>query len=213
MTLSSIIMRVAIAVAIWQWSLLPGPKPRLFRILGILVITAFVVEAFAAVAFLQGISNNLAYNLFNLLESYLVLALVTTVRKDLRPVAMAAGALVTSAFVANALFNGTVHFLMMEAILFNCFLLSVLIMMVLWTLAQNAEVHLFHMPEFWLFLGLLLYFAGIVPTVGTYRFMQVDLRTGKALYEIVRVLCIIRYLLTAYACWKLRRNSIQWRSA
>ena len=67
---------------------------------------------------------------------------------------------------------------------------------------------LHRLPLFWLFMGMLAYFGGTPPVVGMARFVYArDEMLVLVLWTIVPVLCTMRYLLAAYACWSLASPS------
>ena len=92
-------------------------------------------------------------------------------------------------------------FLLIEGALLIALVLSFTLMATLWDLANTSERRLGNVPEFWLFMGLLLYFGGMMPVVGLVKFIfDEDPAVAKRLWMILPVLCTLRYALTAYAC-------------
>lgn len=205
--LPSLLIITAIAIALWQWSLLPRPRSRFFAVLGLLVAAAFVMEVYGAITNHFLIDNNIPYNLFGQLEALLVLSLIGSLRPAWRPWLIASGVLFVAAFIGNALYRGTLGVLMSESILLVALVLSVVLMSALWWLAQTSTEPLQKVPAFWVLIGLLIYFAGIVPTIGGYEFIFKEYETGHRVFHIVQGLCIIRYLLTAYGLHLARRSA------
>ncbi len=208
MPLYSFLIITAIGIALWQWILLPSPRARFFVALGIIIIAAFALEVYGGITSVLIINNNLFYNLFGLAEGLLVLWLVGTLRPNWKWPLIAGGVLLAMAFAANVHIRG-IHTLLLEMVLLNAFVCCLFLMSTLWWLAQNSTVPLQKLPEFWILLGLLLYFAGIVPTIGAYEFIYRDRALGEKLFLIVQGMCIIRYLLTAYGC-NLARKKAGW---
>ena len=207
MNLSAILITIAIAIALWQWALLPRPRSRFFVMLGILIAAALATEVYGGITNWLVIYNNVVYNLFGQIEAMLVLYLIGQLRPNWKWALIAAGALFIGVFITNVIVRGTIHILMLETVLLNAFVLSVLLMSALWWLAQHSAVPLQKVSEFWILLGLLVYFAGIVPTIGGYEFIFRNWNIGHKVFHIVQGLCVIRYLLTAYGCHLARRSA------
>ena len=205
--LPSILIITAIAIALWQWSLLPRPRSRFFAALGLLIAAAFVMEVYGAITNYYLVANNIPYNLFGQVEAMLVLYLIGTLRPAWRPWLIASGVLFIAAFIGNAIYRETLDVLMSESILLIALVLSMVLMSALWWLAQTSTEPLQNVLAFWILIGLLIYFAGIVPTIGGYEFIFKEYETGHRVFHIVQGLCVIRYLLTAYGCHLARRSS------
>ena len=202
--LPSLLIVTAIAIALWQWALIPRPRSRSFAVLGLLIAAALLTEVYGGITNYFIFDNNIPYNLFGQLEALLVLYLIGTLRPSWKRWLIASGALFIISFISNVVYRGTLHVLMVETILLNAFLLSLLLMATLWWLAQTSDQPLQRVPLFWILLGLLIYFAGMLPTIGGYEFIFHEYETGHRVFHIVQGLCIIRYLLTAYGCYLAR---------
>jgi phosphate starvation-inducible membrane PsiE len=197
----SLLMIISIAIALWQWALLPRPRSRPFVVVGIIIIAALIVEVIGLITNYFNINNNVPYNLFGLLEALLVIHFIGLLRPAWKWLLAAMASIIVSAFLINFRVMGSVSAgLAVEAILLNSFLLSVLLMATLWWLAQESAVPMHKVPMFWVLVGLLLYFAGIVPCIGGYEILFKQYEVGHRVFHIVQGLCIIRYLFTAYAC-------------
>ncbi len=207
MPLSSFLIVTFIAIALWQWAMLPRPRSRFYATLGILIAAALATEVYGGITNRLIINNNLAYNLFGQLEALLVLYLIGLLRPNCNWTLIAAGAFFIGAFITNVILHETIYILMLETVLLNSFVLSVLLMSALWWLAQHSAVPLQKVPEFWILLGFLVYFAGIVPTIGGYEFIFRNWNIGHKIFHIVQTLCIIRYLLTAFGCLLARKRN------
>lgn len=216
--LSSLFILIALAIALWHWFELPRPRARQFNLLGVLIVLAMVVEVYGGITNGQGLNNTNGYNLFNFAEAYIVLLIVHAIVPKWRILLSLLALVITAAYVADlALDNWRPVELLHDAIIFSALILAGLSMALLWHLAQTSVLPLVRVPEFWLFLGFLIYFAGIVPVIGFQRFVYTaDWPTASKLYKIVPALCIIRYLLAAYSCrlaGKAARGKPAWRSA
>jgi len=101
-------------------------------------------------------------------------------------------------------------FLLTEGIMILAFIVSVISFLSLWHMAQKSIVPLYQVSEFWLFMGFLVYFGGIIPVMGMMRYLYADSpELTTKLYGIINVVAILRYLLTALACHKERLRVLQ----
>ncbi len=187
-------------LAFWQWGRIPGPRSNFLKGLGVLIMVALLVEIYGGITNRLSINNNLVYGLFGQLEALLVLWLIGTLRPSWKRWLLLCGMLFIGSYIINVIVRGTIHGLMIETVLLNALVLSILLICVLLWLAQQASVPLYRLPGFWIMLGLLIYFAGIAPTIGGYEMIFRDPAIGHYVYHVVQVLCIIRYLLAAYGC-------------
>lgn len=215
---SSILILIAMAIALWQWVEMPRPRAQHFNLLGVLIILAFAMELYGGITNAEGRNNSIAYNLFNLIEAYFVLLIVHAIMPKWKVLLAALALVITAAYTTDlALDNWRPVKLLNDAIIFSAMILAGVSMALLWHLAQTSALSLVRVPAFWLFLGFLIYFAGIVPVIGLQRFVYLaDWPTASKLYKIVPALCIIRYLLAAYSCrlaGKAERGKPAWRSA
>ncbi len=180
---------------------MPRPRSRHFSLLGVVIVLALAVESYGGVLNAKGLNNSIAYNLFNILESLLFLLIVHAIQPRLKVLLIVAAGMIAAAYFLDLSKGRSSPTLLHDAIVFAAMLQAIFCMAVLWHLAQSTQAPLVRVPEFWLFLGLLIYFAGIVPVIGFQRFIYLrDWPTASRLYKIVPALCITRYLLAAYAC-------------
>ncbi len=202
-TTRSLALLVTAAFALWQWSLVPAPRRSLFGRSGLLMGVAIILAAIGMVTTLYGVNNSLLYNLFSLFEFLLILSMLTLTMpawRGLVGVACAAGVL---AMLGNAWVDNPVDFLLTEGILLMALILSVLLLAVLWRLAETSDDPLPRVPEFWLYMGFLLYYGGLIPVIGMSRYLYAENPAlANRLYVIMPVLCILRYVLTALSCRK-----------
>lgn len=213
---TSILILIAMAIALWHCMTIQRPRPLLFNLLAVLIVLAIGVELYGGFVNAQGLNNTIGYNVFNLLEAYLVLLIAHSIKPAWKGLLAILAMVITAAFITNLRINdpGT---LLHDAIIFSAMIQAAVCMALLWHLAQTSELPLVRVPEFWLLLGFLIYFAGLVPVIGLQRFVYAqDWPTASKLYKIVPGLCVIRYLLAAYSCrlaTKASRNGPAWRSA
>ncbi|MBK6543601.1 MAG: hypothetical protein IPG10_20540 [Flavobacteriales bacterium] len=173
--------------------------------------TALGVELLALALAAAGYHNTWLYNGFALLEFLLFLRLVGLMEpKWQRPLLFSAAA-GSCGMLLCYLHYRSLDFLLTEGIILLALISVMWSLGVLWQLAQKCEVRLASAPGFWLFLGFLVYFGGIVPFVGMMRFLfQDDAELTRMLYQIITVVAILRYIFTGAACY-LARSEGAWR--
>ena len=99
------------------------------------------------------------------------------------------------------------HIFLGRGIVLSAVVLTLVLMVVLWNLAQTSVVPLQHVPGFWLFMGLLVYFGCMSPILTIIdRVYAQDPALAQRLYQIMPMLGITRYAITAFAC-KLARTA------
>ena len=178
----------------------PRGRWSLTGLVGLLTGLAIAVEVGARFLVLSGSSNNILYNVFIPLEFLLVLLLLYRVRPRWRAFWVAGasvGLLGAGLSYGLGLSN---DFLIVEAALLVSLILGIGLMAVLWDLANTSDRSLAQLPSFWLFMGLLLYFGGMTPVLVLIRFIfDQDQALAGRLWQIAPVLCVIRYVFTAFA--------------
>lgn len=203
--LGSLLLILSIAIALWQWLRTPAPRSRFFQVFGALIMAALATEIYGGLTNVRWINNNPVYNLFGFMETLLILWMATILRPAWKRLALVLGVGITLVYIADLIYLKFEPYLLIEAIILNSVMQSVVCMMVLWWLAQASEVPLVRVPAFWIFLGFLIYFAGILPLIGTHGAIDLlDRSVASKLYPIIQGACILRYLLAAYACSLVR---------
>ncbi len=203
---STLIILASMAFALWQWLRIPRPLPAPYDVLGSLIILAATTEFWGGYLNHRHINNTALYNAFTFVEALLVLWILSGIMPKWRQAMLLSSGLIIIIYsIGYALLDQTS--LMHGPILFNSIAFVILLMTLLWQLAQDSRIALYRAPAFWLCLGFLIYFAGIVPVISLHRFIYYqDWPTASKLYKIVPVLCAIRYLLAAYACRLVRER-------
>jgi hypothetical protein len=200
MPVHSILILIAMTIALWQWGRMRLPRPIAFRPLGILFVLAMITEFVGGYSNTKLLNNTDLYNAFNFLEGMLVLLILYRLLPGWHKGILAAAFVVPVLYITVYVLQEE-KTLLYEAIIVSSVMLVVLIMAALWQLAEYSELPLQKLPAFWLLLGFLIYFAGIVPIIGLHHFIYYqNWPVASKLYKIVPALCIIRYLLAAYAC-------------
>ena len=202
--LRELLMLAAIGAAFAGFLRIQRPRPRLFRLGGALIALAFLIELIGYVTKIQQEINAPFYNAFIVLEFLLVLAMAHAQQPDWGKVLLLVAAVGLAGFVVNARFVDWQHDMLFEAIVLFAFLLAIVLGALLWRMANTSTIALLRLPAFWLFTGMLLYFTALPPVIGLARYLRKqDLELAGTLWTIMPVLCTVRYLLAAYACWLL----------
>jgi len=207
--LLSILLLLSIGLALLSVWRVPGPRPPLFRLLGVLTVLALLVELVGLVTAVQRINNSLVFNLYIFTEVLLVPAMVYTQRPQWKPWLLGAtvGALIVLGW--NAATLGLTTLVLTTAAVSNALIFVVLLLALLWHLANSSSVALHRSPPFWVFMGMLVYFGGLVPVVGSVPVIHAhDQRLAAVMWHILPVLASVRYLLAAYGC-KLQAQGTQ----
>jgi hypothetical protein len=205
--ISQVLLVITIAVVAGMWWILPLRTERFYRWIGPLVLLALSVEFIGYITAQLGVHNGILYNLFITLEALLIVAMAS----EILPVRfrfwlLAAALIPLAALITFSLQKGTVQVLHREIVLLNSLMLFPVILAVLWHLAQHSTLALTRIPAFWIFLGTLVYFGGIIPMIGLDGLLKSHNPVlGSLLYRIVPSLAIIRYLLAAWGL-QLARN-------
>lgn len=203
----SILFVIALALFTW-WRLGPERRP-FFKVLGALMVIAFVVESIGFYTTTQQIANADMYNVYILAESWAVLYLIYLVNPKWKFV-LAITAFIALSFMILAYSNSqlTGVFLHTEAVLGIFLMLTLLCLAVLIRTAITSEEMLHRIPEFWVFMGFLIYFGGAAPILAVLRHLNDhDLELINQLrFVIIPAVCAVRYLMTAVGCTLELRN-------
>lgn len=196
----SVIMLVAIALALATYLVMPRPRPLAFRVIGLITALALLIETSNYLMSLRQLNNTWVYNSFTTVEFLLLLFMAWRLRPGWRNW-LVVGALVgVGAMVLNATSVSPLSAMLIEGIVTLSFIAALTIGALLWSLAMRSTVALHRAPEFWLFMGLLVYFSALPPVVLlAWTFREKDPLLVTTLWTIMPVLCILRYLLAAYA--------------
>lgn len=179
----------------------PRSTWRVHDLLHITTALALVLEVVGLAMMKSGYGTIVLYNIFQPLEFILIMGMIAYSRPERRR-GIAVGALIgMTAWVWCWSDSGSLDFLLIEGALVMALVLSFTLMNTLWHMANTSALPLAQVPEFWLFLGILVYFGGLMPVVGMIRFVfDEDPKLAGRLWMILPVLCAIRYSLTTLAC-------------
>lgn len=202
----SVLVIALLFTAVVLWWRIPGRPRPLFAILGPLLHASLVLEVYGLWSTIDCANTSPFYNSYQILEFVLVLWMGWQVLPKGRGWYMAAAVVGVLAFAAGIWSYGGLDFLLVESILVLAALQAILCAIVLWHLAYQGSEPLVRMPSFWLFMGLLAYFGGVVPAVGTARWLNAyDPDMGFALWTLVQWLAVARFVSTCVACAMERR--------
>jgi hypothetical protein len=190
---------------------IPRRAGTLFAPLAWLLGLALVVELAGMWTSILGTRNTFVYNPYLLVEFSVLLWMVWRLRPVWRAPLRMAWAIGAGAWLATLLVRGDMDFLFTPAVVVMAFILAGCCLMVLWHLADSSTRPLRRVPEFWLFLGLMLFFGGLAPLIGSLgplyeRYPELT----RNLYTIITVLGYQRYVLAAVACVQARQDQLQW---
>lgn len=211
-TLMTTIMLLAITLALGVWLAIPRPRTSVFWWLGLLIGWVLVVESAGFYSVHMNLGNSVLYNVSATVEFLLLLKLLHAHRPAWRRPLIAAAVLGVGAMGWCVVYGDPMEFIQVEAILTGSLLLVFFLLAALWDMARTSNEALQRVPTFWLFMGLLLYFGGLVPVIGLIRLVYSNNEElATQLYLIMSALCTLRYLITAYACWsenlRIRRSN------
>lgn len=203
----NILMLLSIATALVLGLRIRKPRGAFYNgLLGLLAL-AFAVELWGGITNSRGIPNVIVYNLYTTAEFVVFMGLARLFRPAWRPWLLAVGVAGVSAMLWSAMVTGPTRHLAVEGLLVLGVLSSGVFLCLLVDLARTATMPLWQVPAFVLFTGTLLYFGGTIPVLGAWRSMTaLDRDVSMAMYRIVVALALVRYLLTAVACWMEHRN-------
>ncbi|HPF91997.1 MAG TPA: hypothetical protein PLL57_15155 [Flavobacteriales bacterium] len=197
----ALLLVLSIAAALFLALRAPRPRTTFFRLLRVLLSLAFAVEVVGLFLREQQVPNVWLYNLYASLEFVILLWMVLDLYPGRRPILLYLGGFGVASIIYAAATLGILDFLLGEALLVISLVLSTVFLFVLLDLARSSKGPLLRDPYFWFFTGGLLYFGGIIPVLGTWKFLgELTMRLSQLTYWIVILLAIIRYTLTAVAC-------------
>ncbi len=189
------------AYTLWAWWRIPTPRRPVFQAFGGLAWLALLLELAGYGTTLAKMNNSWMYNLFIPLELWLVARMVVASAMRLRPLAWTCATIGTVAMVAVAYWSDPRAFMLIEGILICALMASVMLIAALFNMAARSETPLQRDPAFWLLMGMLPYFAGLLPTIGMAHLLFAEDRDlVHTLWSIIPGLAFLRYLITAYAC-------------
>lgn len=191
---------VGVALVAW-WMRCQRFKP-LSGLFGVQLFLAFIVESCATGLFAMRASNLWAYDLYVPVEFALLLFYVhghlphRWQRRYMWPALVAVG----TAYVWDLVLHYPAGFVSAAYIAGSLVLVAALLAVV-YELALRVDEPLYRQPLFWSHLGMALFFAGMVPLLGTWNLLQTeDAEMVSRLYIANHVLFALRYGGVVVAC-------------
>jgi hypothetical protein len=209
--LKETLMVVTIAWAFITCLRIPHRTGTLYAPLAWLLGLALLVESVGTWMSYHGRNNGFIYNFYMLLEYSMLLWIIWRYRPAWRAPLQLAWLIGSGTWLGNLLLRGDMAFFFTATYVVMCFLLAGCCLLLLWHLADRSTRPLHQVPEFWLFLGLMLYTGAMAPLIGPLEQLYgtyPDLT--RNLYVIISVLGYQRYVLAAVACMLVRREQIRW---
>lgn len=200
-----------LAALVACWRVPPGRWP-LRNVLLTSIIWGLVTETLAMVVNHLATLNSIVYNLCVPLEFLLLLFLIQRFRQQWRGLLIVAAVIGCLAMLVDGYVQDPRVFVLVEGILVISAIMSIVLLWALWSLANTIGDPLQKVPEFWLFMGLLIYFGGLVPYIGMIRYVfRHDASLAEQLAVVMPLLCIGRYAFTTAAClMQTRRTRSLW---
>ena len=203
-----ILLLLSMSIALVLWMRIPVPRRPAFRVVGLLVGGGLLMEITGAALASRSVNNTALYNGYALVDCLIALW-ICYLMVPARIILVGIGAaLVVGAMVWDFFDQGAdPHLFLDRGIVLSAVVLTLVLMAILWNLAQTSAVPLHQVPGFWLFMGLLIYFGCMSPILTIIdRVYAQDHALAQRLYQIMPLLGITRYALTAFAC-KLERGT------
>lgn len=205
-----VVLMLAAMLAAWLacWRI-PRSAWQLRNILLASISLAIATEAAALVGMFYFMANSIVYNCCTPLEFFLLLWLIHRFRPHWGMALGVAAVIGCIAMVVDGFFQNPMDFVLVEGVLVISALLSIILLAALWSVATRSDIPLYRVPEFWLFMGMLLYFGGMVPYIGMIRFLfQRNPVLAEQVAVLMPLLCIGRYALTGAACIMQYKRSL-----
>ena len=191
-------LMLAALVACWR---VPSGAWRLRDVLLASISLGLSTETLALLVHHLSRNNCIVYNVCVPFEFLLLLWLIFRFRPQWRTSLAVAAVIGCLAMVVDGRFRDPFMFLLTEGVVVIAAVLTVVLLAALWSLAGSSWEPLPKVPEFWLFMGLLVYFGGMVPYIGMLRFVfRQNEDLAAKLFVVMPALCIARYALITAAC-------------
>lgn len=172
-----------------------------YMLLRWLLLLALCVEVFGLVSREFDVRNVWLYNSYAIVEFMILLIMVHGIFPKHGRALLVLGLTGAAGVTYSIATGGYTDYLIIEGLLTISLALSLVFLIVLLDIARRSSGSLHEQPLFWFFTGGLVYFGGIIPVLGSWKFLgQLDLELSQVTYWIVVLMAIIRYSLTAVAC-------------
>lgn len=191
----------SVLVACLSWLVIKKPRGAFWNRIGVLFLTALVVEANGTITWQLGIHNGLVYTIYQGVELVLLMGVAHLTCAPLRPWTLPASVLGVVALTLDARFVHRETLFANTGITICALILAVAMLVMLWHRMEQLNGQVFSDARIWLYLGMLLYFTALAPVLGsTEQIYRRYPRLATSLYLIVQVVCILRYACAVAAC-------------
>lgn len=196
---------LTIAAAVVAWLFLPRPLTMWQRLFGALVIVGLVTESFMKLKGVFPFKLGFLITFHDLVELVLIVALVKEQFPSLRRWAHVLGGIGLFLFGIAALRQPDLTMSVNMGSMYTGVTLSVLMVRALWEHLETKEGEIWDHPEFWIYLGYLLYFVTRVPIMGSVKYIWDRYpELSRSMYMMFQVVVLIRNILFVVACRKYR---------
>ncbi len=196
---------LALAVALCAWLLTPRPLSLPQRLFGALLIVGLLTEILMRLKGLFAFRLGFFSTIHNLLELVLVVQLVKAQLPQLRRWAHVLGGIGFLLFLIAVGRQEDLTLSVTQGSMFTGVVLSILMVRALWEHLETREGDLWGHPEFWIYLGYLLYFVTRVPIMGSVMYIWERYpELSRSMYMMFQFVLVVRNVLFVVACRKYR---------
>jgi hypothetical protein len=196
---------LTLSMAFIAWFLMERPLNVPQRIIGAVMIIGLFTEN---VMMLNGFfSFRLGFfgTIHNLLELVLVVALVKAQLPQLRHWANVLGGIGLLLFGISILRQDDLTLSVTMGAMYTGVVMSILMVRALWEHLETREGDLWSHPEFWIYLGYLLYFVTRVPIMGSMMYIWERYpELSRSMFMMFQGVLVLRNILFVVACRKYR---------
>lgn len=180
-------------------------------LVGVQLLLAIGVQLYTELG--SGGNTHALYNVYMALEITLFLA-VAACFMDTRRGRMGvllAWLCVAIVFAIELLQYGTIHLFAATTVVCGGGILVALYALLLLRLVDRTKRTLWRTPEFWVFSGVVLYYAGAAPILGlVHYFNDRDVELSGSLYRINQVLAMVRYAAIGIGLYLITPGHDRW---
>jgi hypothetical protein len=196
---------LTLALAVIAWFLVPRPLTRSQRLFGALLIIGLATEGLMKLKGLVPFRLGFLGTIHNFLELLLVVELVKTQLPQLNRWAYALGTIGVLLFVVAVLRQEDLTLSVTMGAMYTGVVMSILMVRALWEHLETREGDLWGHPEFWIYLGYLLYFVTRVPIMGSMMYIWERYpELSRSMFMMFQAVLVLRNILFVVACRKYR---------
>jgi hypothetical protein len=186
---------VAAMCGLSRWRVLPTA----FRIMTIQCIVAFLFEMGGVyLGLVLGRSNQWLLNIYLILEIWLIGFVAYNLLSEYRRAVTVALVLLTALW-GYFIWNSGIAIFANKLMIAEGLVFLAMFLLVLFKTTVKKEPF-FSLPETWLSISILIFFAGTLPIMGMVNYLNtVSPNQASTLYYITNIVCIMRYGLAAFS--------------